>query len=252
MRRRLYAGLLALLAAISLVSCTDYNAANTLQGISYTKNPSSDYTVYIQENDVLTPYLALDDNYNGNVLLVRKFVFHELIAYNTSTSQGSGSGYYPACNADIYLNTAFIGVLPASLQDKIIDSNINVATMDGVKSGGGDKTTENINRRIFLLSAMEMGIKSNLNSAEGKTLAYYKSGKNSFIETYENGVAEAYWLRSAYHWDDIQAWSIGSDGKYGGSLVSFSYGIRPAFCLNRDTKIEKSTLDGKEIFILSE
>jgi hypothetical protein len=223
-----------------------------LKDISFSKNSEDpdDFTVYIQESDVLVPYLAISSDYEGGILLLRKYLLDETVPFSYEKSQGSSGGYYPASYVDGYLNGTFFERLAPELRELINNTAISVSTLEGVGSGGGDRGTEIVQRKIFLLSATELNIKSGMASSEGKALDYFKKvgsvavGENGggLVAIYENGEADAYWLRSAYHWDDIQAWSVGSDGTCGGSSVSLDLAIRPAFCLPGDTVIDENHL----------
>ncbi|WP_265446855.1 DUF6273 domain-containing protein [Acetivibrio straminisolvens] len=222
-----------------------------LKDIAYrNKTQDSDsYTVYIQEKGAFEPFLVLSSDYEGGILLLRKFLLEDLISYSDSKSYGSKGGYYPKSNIDYYLNNNYILQFSQTLQNKILDTNVSVSTLESVDGGGSVKDTEKIQRKIFILSASEMNIKSGMANNEGKPLAYYKDNED-LKATYKNGVAEAYWLRTAYLWDDIQAWTVGADGVIGGSSVSEAYAIRPAFCLPKDTLIRKTELNGKTVYVV--
>lgn len=208
----------------------------TLIDIVY-NNDNDDFTLYIKENDVYVPYIAISDDYGGGVLLVRKYLLDAYICFNEQKSHGSVGGYYPDSRVDQYLTDVFLSQFSTAMQDAILQTPVEVSTVRAVMSGGAVRETETISRKVFLLSATEMNIKSGMAGQEGKALSYFKGSKNYVVCT-EDGVEDAYWLRSAYLWDDIQAWAIGADGKYGGCAVSLSYSLRPAFCLDKDTQIK--------------
>lgn len=244
-------GLFLLLLGIS--GCSKYRIDKgnmTIKDIVYEKESdnSNEYTVFIGENGSLEPYIAIDDN-NSGVLLLRKYLLDIPIPYNTETSFGSKSGYYSESIVDNYLNKEYLLTLCHYTQGIIKDSSIKISTLKTVDSGGSIRKTESIERKAFVLSATELGIKSNMTSKENESLNYFKDNDN-LIATYKDGVADAYWLRSAYLWDDHQAWAVGSDGRVGGSLVSFEYTLRPAFYLPRDTPIEKEYLDGNDVYVI--
>lgn len=243
---------LGILSACSIIGNTG-KSKMLIKDIAYKhqKQNESEYTVYLQEKDSLEPYLVLTSDYNGSVLLMRKYVWDDLVYYSEEKSQGTRGGYYPASNVDKYLNTIFFSALSLELQNKILDTAISVVDFDSIGKGGGRVETEIIQRKIFLLSASEMNISSGMSATEGKRLNYFKN-ESRYIATYKNGIAEAYWLRSTYLWDDIQGWSIGSDGYYGGSSVSSEYALRPVFCLSCDTIICEKKVDRKTIYVISE
>ena len=81
---------------------TDQIKNLTISDIAYDVDRSMGYTVYINENNILIPYLVLTGNYYGNVLLLRKFLLDESHLYN------SDSGYYHGSLVDSFLNETFL------------------------------------------------------------------------------------------------------------------------------------------------
>lgn len=232
----------------------DHNDNNfILKDIVYNKNNSDDdFTLYIKENDVYVPYIVISDDYGGGVLVVRKYLLDAHTHFNAQKSYGSAGGYYPNSHVDQYLTDVFLPQLSAAMQEAILQTPVEVSTVRTVTSGGAVGETETISRKVFLLSATEMNIKTGMAGREGKALSYFKNSK-SYVVCTEDGQADAYWLRSAYLWDDIQAWVIGADGKYGGGSVSLSYSLRPAFCLSKDTRINTDTdvIPGKTVYTVA-
>ena len=196
-------------------------------------------TVYVKENNNYEPYLVITDNYNGNMLLLRKYLCNEQIYFSGEKSHGSNGGYYPCSHIDNYLNTEFLSLFSHEMQEKIISSQIDVSALDSISGGGAIRNTEKISRKIFLLSATELNIKSGMALREGTPLKYFKDNKNVIAYTDDN-TPQVQWLRSAYLWDDIQAWTIGCEGEYGGSSVSLEFYFRPAFCIDKNTNITEN------------
>jgi len=247
--------LLALISACALTKNEKGNNENKtgdimLKDITYNKRSNSSFTIYIKEDDSFEPYLVIDNNYSNGVLLLRKYLLDEEVIFNDQKSQGSNGGYYPASNVDTYLNTIYFSKLSSELQDIILDATISVSTLEGVGGGGSIIETENIQRKIFLLSATELNIKSGMASKEGIPLDYFNKTDN-WIAVNKNGEARNYWLRSAYHWDDIQAWVIASDGTYGGASVSSTLAIRPAFCIPGNISIKEENVNGESVYVIS-
>lgn len=254
---------LEIIAFILLISgCTNmsgnnnassYSPPKTIKDIAFDINKEYEFTIYIKEKDSYEPYLVIDSNYDKGVLLLKKYLEGENIYFNPQESQGTRGGYYPNSNVDSYLNSDFKSRFTTSLQNKILDTTISVTTKDGVGSGGGKRETENIQRKIFLLSATELNIKAGMACVEGRPLAYFKGNKN-FIATNKKGDAMSYWLRTAYLWSDIQAWSIGitGGGAAGGDLVSLTLAVRPAFCIDGNTAIKEmdGIIEGKKVYTL--
>jgi hypothetical protein len=220
-----------------------------------------EYTVYIQEDGVYEPYLVIDGNYGGGVLLLRKYLTEEAVAF----CEGQISQYYPVSDIDKYLNTMFIEKLAPALQEMILDTSICVATVDSHLAGSGYKQTENIQRKVFLLSVTEMDVLKYGTSTvriEGEPLVFYKHG-NPISATHKNGETNWYWLRSRYFSQGglRKAWMIypppvigPNTTKWGGGSngINTPYPLRPAFCLSPDTPIEKMDLDGEMVYIVSQ
>ncbi len=209
---------------------SSYSPPKTIKDIAFDINKEYEFTVYIKEKDSYEPYLVIESKYDKGVLLLKKYLEGEDIFFNPQKSQGTRGGYYPKSNVDSYLNSEFKSRFSTTLQNKILDTTISVTTKDGVGSGGMKRDTENVQRKLFLLSATELNIRDGMACVEGKPLKYFKGEKN-FIATNNKGDAMAYWLRTAYLWDDIQAWaiSLAGSGAAGGVSVSSTLAVRPAF-----------------------
>ena len=236
-----------------LTSCSqpaNYRDSVNLGDIIYT-NKEQDATFYLQENDAYVPYIAIADDYRGGVLVLRKYLLDTPLYFNNTKAHGSKGGYYPGSNIDHYLSDSFFQQLSHSIQDAILQTHVEVATLRSVSTGGGINSTENISRKVFLLSATEMNIRSWMACKEGSGLRYFMDYQN-YIACSSNGTPDAYWLRSSYLWDDIQAWSIGADGEYGGSSVSLPLCVRPAFCLDGETllKFSSELIQGKTVYYI--
>lgn len=232
---------------------SSYSPPKTINDIAFDVNKEYGYTIYIEENEAYEPYLVIDSKYDKGVLLLKKYLEGENVYFNPQQSEGSLGGYYPNSNVDSYLNTDFISRFTTTLQNKILDTTISVTTKDAVGASGMKRKTENIQRKIFLLSATELNIKAGTACIEGKPLAYFK-GKKNFIATNKKGDAMSYWLRTAYLYTDIQAWSIGitGNGNEGGDWVSQTLAVRPAFCIDGSTAIKEmdGIIEGEKVYTL--
>ena len=227
------------LSACTLTTNNDINGKSEelmLKDIAYDNRSNYSNTVYIQEEESFEPYIVISKNYNNGVLLLREYLLDDEICFSAEKSYGSCGGYYPISNVDNYLTSVFLQKLPPELRQQVLETSIKVASLDSVSTGG--RGVESVKRRVFLLSAKELGIKSFVASKEGNRLSYFNDSAN-WIAVNSSGDARNYWLRSAFLGDDIQAWVIACDGKYGGSRVSAPLALRPAFCLSSDTKIER-------------
>jgi hypothetical protein len=108
-----------------------------------------------------------------------------------------------------------------------------------------------------LLSATELTIESRIRSIEELPLAYFNARMklpvgSRFLQTYEDGTTGSYWLRSTYLADDVQASVVWGNGKYGGTGVNYELSVQPALCLSGDTRLVKTELHGKHVYVVCE
>lgn len=215
---------------------------NILRDLSYADGKDeSQYTVFLEENGELTPYLVLTDQYNDRTvcLLVRKYVMDDSHIYNENASF---SGYYADSDIDQFLNGEFWMTLPESLQEILSPSQITITKKSSLGCCG--KETETITRNIFLLSAVEVGGTSSPTVVrEGKSLAYFSSNEQRIAQT-SDGVPVSWWLRTPNTWYDNVVCGVSTNGAIGiggvggaGEENSYKSGVRPAFCLDAETKI---------------
>lgn len=223
---------------------SDTSRELTLKDIAFDVNKKSGYTVYIEEDSKFVPYLVLTSNYNGHALLLRKEVLNEYYTFN------DGLGYYGDSFIDRFLNNDFIAILDPEIQNTVVDTEITITAESSLGITGTD--TENITRKVFLLSCSELGITgSSVANEEGNKLKYFKDS-NSRI-AYKNKEECSWWLRTSYTWYSNSAWGIGPDGSSGGGGVSNINGIRPAFCLKNTQLIEKSNeiINGQTVYVIT-
>lgn len=219
---------------------------NIIKEIAYDVDKKHGYTVYIEEDSIYKPYLVLTDDYNGNVLLLRKYILDESRIFNENFRY---SGYYKDSSIDSFLNEEFINDFNTNLQDEIISSQIEITDRFSLGSAGID--TINIRRKIFLLSHTEMGLsKYSVVAIEGKELKYFSDPESRIAYT-EAGETSGWWLRTSYTIYDTTAWSIGYDATVGGVGVYYENGIRPSFCIRGNTNIEKrdDIVGGESIYV---
>ena len=223
------------------VSPTHNTTPTVLRDLAYTgKEEESQYTLLIKENESFAPYWVLADQYNGSsdCLLVRKYVLDEAHAFNKNTNFSS---YYANSEIDQYLNGEFRMMLPESLQEIISPSEIAITCKYSLGCCG--KETETITRDIFLLSVVEAGgLSSTTVLREGTELAFFQDTANR-IALMADGTASSWWLRTPNTWYDNVTCGVDKNGAIGiggtGGIEGESYksGVRPAFCLNRETEI---------------
>jgi hypothetical protein len=224
------------------------NKPEEIRDIAYDVNKNHGYTVYLEENAKFVPYLVLTDDYNGNVLLLRKHILNEVMIFNPNRGYG---GYYENSSIDKFLNEEFINSFTPEVQKQIADSKI-VITAKSSLGRCGKETTE-INRKIFLLSHTELGLTKDYSMAavEGKALKYFPD-PTSRIARLETGIAASWWLRTSYTEFHTTALSVGFNAAIGDVCVEHTNGVRPAFCVDGKTLIETSddVIKGETVYVL--
>jgi hypothetical protein len=264
--------LLAQLAFLTACAPQPPEVIDTLDDIVY-RNENQDheeYKIYIQEHEdgPYEPYLVLEEDYDGGVLLLRYFLLDETMEYRTirndpEDTPGAGSSYYPDSDIDDYLCDTFLPSLTPKLQERILETSILVTDAESyTKRGEGGKirepTVEAIQREVFLLSATEMNVNVGYSAGlEGEYLRYFHEQTN-YEATFSTGVPNAYWLRSAQLGQLDLAWFVGRHPRTGvwsiggGWPHGYPHALRPAFCLAPDTAITRAEVDGAERYVLAE
>ena len=271
--------LFVLICVLILAGCKKVVIApSTLNDIAYDVNKIFGYTIYIPENGENIPYLVLTNNYNGdgNCLLLRKHLLDRAMVFHDYSIDRPGvrPSYYEDSYIDNYLSSEFLSNL-SSVSDIIINSKIVITDNESI-SGTGNKSLI-INRKIFLLSFTETDRSNSPNAVtEGVTLKCFKrpaveidigfynnTDYLSFrIATFKDGDTHDYgwWLRTPQTWSANAVWAVTRGG--GGGSVGFLntgemdnggvvlYGVRPAFCLPRDTSIIEVELNGETMYML--
>ena len=248
---------------------------NTLNDIAWDVDERLGYTVYILEDGEYAPYLVLTNDFNGsgNVLLLRQYLLDELRAYRYLDERGHfGVGvvasYYEDSAIDDFLNSEFYDKLPLYVMNKIIDSTIRITAIESIGIGG--HRTISIYRKIFLLSWIEVNGNvgrhmSRINVSEGTELEYF-SERGLRIAYHSNGEAGNWWLRTPSIADMNVVAVVTYTGMTGNApinqlvraditrgeraVVEALAGVRPAFCLPRDTPIKERELNGEMVFVL--
>lgn len=253
---------MALLGTVLAVWLGRGSGGLTLEDIAYDRpeedsskeDPSEgDPVVYIRENGEYVPYLVLTADYGGNVLLLREHLLPEAMQYEPSphgeTVDGLSGGwafydfgsYYEKSSIDAFLSTDFLDVFRPEVRAAIETSSIEVTDMDRYEEW--NYATHRIRRKVFLLSSVELGVKhsdGNMTAREGEPLAYFRNKEHSFKTAYmADGEPWPYWTRTPWLWDTCLVVTIGVD-KIGTATADGRIGVRPAFCMERDTKIRES------------
>lgn len=233
----------------------------TLKQIAY-DHTGENSVVYIKENGEYIPYLVLTSDYGGNVLLLRENLLPEPMQYKLSPpgeeygALGVGydySSYYEESSIDEFLNTDFLEGFSPEVQAAIVDTMIEVTDMDRYEEW--NYATHMIRRKVFLLSAVELGVVysvGTMTAKEGDPLKYFKNKEHSVRTAHMvDGEAWPYWTRTPWLWETYLVTSIGVEA-LGDPTTDRRLGVRPAFCMARDTVIRESdsVIAGETVYVL--
>ena len=239
----------------------------TLEEMAYDKSGRKT-VVYIKENDGYIPYLVLESDYGGNVLLLRENVLPEPMPYRPSpygesTTALSGGwawhdygSYYETSSIDKYLDTDFLKVFSPAVQEAIVTTTIEVTDIESYSGEKSGEVTHMVERKAFLLSAVELGITFSVGyciTQEGTPLKYFENTRQSVKKAYAaDGTAWPYWTRTPWTGETCTVVVIGVRLDFGTPTADARLGVRPAFCLEKDTAVQKSdsVIEGKSVYIL--
>ncbi len=252
MKKRIRICALCLAMIFIAGSCGDREL--TLEKIAYDKS-AKDYTVYLKENGEYVPYLVLSSDYNGNVLLLRKYLLPENMQYKKHSewwTRDENGSYYEESSVDDFLNTEFYDSLSPCTKDNILECEIEVTSKESYQED--DFTTHYIPRKVFLLSAFELyiGGMEYSTAEEGKRLKYFKkmmaAEKSACLA---DGKKLPYWTRTPFIYETCTVVVVGTD-VIGASTADLSLAVRPAFCMDKETVIKKSgdVITGEQVYVI--
>lgn len=264
----IFTAVAVLLSAVLTAWILGRNRNLTLEKIAYDrswKNP----VVYIREHETYVPYLVLTADYDGNVLLLRENLLPEPMQYEPSEyvqAEGALSGgwtdweygaYYEESSIDAFLNTQFPEVFSPEVQAAIVDTTIEVTDKASYEEESWGNVTHMIERKVFLLSAVELGVKSGIGytmTEEGTPLNYFRNKEYAVKVAYmADGAEWPYWTRTPHIWEEYLVTVMGPEEVGVGCVTPDHYiGVRPAFCMERDTVVKKSDeiVAGETVYIL--
>lgn len=212
---------------IALCACSGKKEMKKVSELAYDHADSTNL-IYVLENGEYIPFLVLTDDYGGNTLLLRK----EITGNNRRISDYSA--YYAKSEIDLYLNEDYLGFL-TELSQYLSMTSVEITCNDALGVSGLE--TEAVERKFFLLSCNEVGISDSVNIApEGELLEYFRNEENR--KAYVDGELSSWWLRTPNTYYLSCSYVIGDNNKIGFTNSYDLNGIRPAFCVDGDMKIE--------------
>ena len=233
---------------------------HTLSQLAYDESEDDNPVVYLRDdndNSTYAPYLVLTSDYNGNVLLLRKNLLPEEMPYKEHDPGWcfyENGSCYEESTIDAYLNTEFLDSLSSVTRECIADSTIEVTDMEYYDEW--NYKTHMISRKVFLLSSTELGVLGLDYTAakEGISLAYFNDKEYDIkVAGFADGRKNPYWTRTPDLWETYLVFTIGVTA-IGSGTAEIHSGIRPAFCMGKQTAIRLSgdIVQGETVYVIEE
>lgn len=195
--------------------------------------------IKIKESGTLQPFLVLSHSYpaSGRTLVLRKMSYQEI-------QWGDNRDDYINSNIDSWLNSTYLNVIDSAVRSKITGVNIQTHNYVEYSQQGSvfDAPQININRKVFLLSATELGGGLSGTKDEGTPISYFDSDSRRATGAGQFDDGASYWTRQGFWSKSTHAAFVRWDGHMGGSSEKvYSYGARPAFTLPSSIPVNEST-----------
>ena len=202
-------------------------------------------SVWCKVNSTRTEFLVVnqgnpdtslyDASCDGTWLLMKNV--HSSRQWNTSNINT-----YQNSAINTWLNSDFLEMLDTDVKAVIKQVKIPYCLGNGlgtVLSGSSGMLCKG-----FLLSGIEVGINYLYLPVDGAKLSYFESGtgtsaNNKRVAKLDSGEVYSWWLRSALTNTTNTVWDINGSGNGTQDNVMNGKGVRPAFILPFDTKIDK-------------
>lgn len=188
------------------------------------------------------PSSLYDESCNGTWLLMKDI-------YENRQWHSSNVNDYAASTIHSYLNSTFLGLMPADVQKAV--KQVKIPYRAG--AGGGTAATSGANglsAKIFLLSFAEVSLNNQnfMPTGEGAELSYFKGCADDWFDDKRvakfNGSVTNWWLRSpccGYTVDSSYALFVSSNGSWNSNGCSGSLGIRPALVMPFNALFDPNT-----------
>ena len=241
--RKLWLWLCLPLTGLLLLSACSRQASPRTVG-ELARGTEENRIICLREGDDYVPFLAVDADYGGNVLLIRQDLL------SPQPVNCSGSGFYPGSDIDVYLNGPYLDSLGLP-SGAVVLSEIQVTSAAALGLAGQE--TETIRRKVFLLSLTEIGIQDPVaGGQEGHPLAWFHSAERRIA--FDESQAASWWLRTPNTYYRSCFYGVGPDGSIGCGNAYDENGIRPALCVSSQLPIteKEGLIEGRCVFVLSQ
>ena len=191
-------------------------------------------TVKIKENGVLTEFYVAKHKYYGNsVLLARKYLCDETMYFNQVYNNE-----YNNSNVDKWLNETYSSKFSSNVQRRILSSAIKYTKQDSMKVG-------TLIRKIFLLSATELGSLNTFHNIEGTKLPIASTLALGKIYNGSSTIGRSQLTRSLElnSTTNVVYFTIKGGAKtiQSGSIKLY---VRPCFCVNPTLGVYNGEITG--------
>lgn len=183
--------------------------------------------VKVKENGVAQDFYVVRHNAytTGRTLLLRRYIHSERRWHSSNVNA------YASCTLDAWFNGDYFNSLPAEIRGHIAEVAIPYTP------GNGNTNLSSISRKVFAVSATELGQTRQYLNAEGTALANAADLK---IATDSSGTAKEQWTRSPYTNSTTKALLLDSSGDLNYSNCTSTYGARPAFTLPSTLSVDEN------------
>ena len=174
--------------------------------------------VKIKENNVAQDFYVVRHNAytSGRTLLLRRYTHSDRQWHSSNVNA------YATCTLDAWFNGGYYNSIEADVREQIAAVTIPYTP------GNGNTTLSSLARKVFAVSATELGQTHSYLNAEGTALANAATLK---IATDSAGTAKVQWTRSPYTSSTAHAWYLFAGGSLGYNSCTSTCGARPAFTL---------------------
>ena len=214
--------------------------ARTLSELAYDTNKLRGYTVYLEEETGYHPYLVVTKEYgkDNTVLLLRKYVLDEWQPFDEIDYYDS---YYGRSHIDEYLNTVYLKTLDSETRNQIEITAVDLTARTAWGSNGRDvPLKEELPRKVFLLSDIEVGNKKMGSIREGEPLKYFTDDIQRLVTTHTDGERSNWSLRTGALETAYKHYGLGFELGLGLLASRAPTGVRPAFCFKGEVEVIQS------------